>query len=144
MQWTSTSKGIGDCCLAGGRSARCSLVSPQAAAGPSMPGEAVCVAPSEAPPWVLGADRALLPATSQGRWGWWPLGCLHKQVTRWGGHQQPLVTCRRYLWPAGNKGTCAGCACRATHLLSASEGCLVYGVVKGSQSFHPGASGQKV
>jgi hypothetical protein len=73
-------------------------VSPQAA-GLSMPGEPACAALSGVPPWVLGAQGALLPATNQGRWGLWPLGCLHKQVQdedmkgyeRVGHHQQPSV-----------------------------------------------------
>jgi hypothetical protein len=46
------------------------------AAERSMPGAAACVAACGAAALVVGAHRGLLPATSQGRWGWWHPGCL--------------------------------------------------------------------
>jgi hypothetical protein len=109
-----------DAACAGASSDRC-RVTPQAAAGLSTPGEAACAAPCGVPAWVLGAQGALLPATNQGRWGWWPLGCLHKpvqtpsRVTIFKGYAAAAIHAMLFLAHSiQRQGTWAGCACQCT------------------------------
>lgn len=74
MVWSDKPTGVWP--YAGDRPQAAALPRSVAAAAVSRPGGAACVAPCAAPSWVVGAQGALLPTTSLGRWGWWPPGCL--------------------------------------------------------------------